>query len=409
MANVIAVDVTTNNVTFLDLPTEIRNQIYNLLLPGDLSSRSSSQRRKTSTSFMAACKQIYHEAVSILYGKKTFSIDVHSEGGVVTISYLDKRERFGELSRDSFCWLGRVEALRLYITAGCGRDVCDVQDALFTVFDGLKPNHKLKKMEIRIDVSSLTMEEYYQGFEDLTRNYLQRKSNEPPPPKPTTTVFRGHIAAFLTDPIRTIRNFGDADKRNGLMLHFGGRAGGSWRKMKEDVKQLIHSNDLVPNYKPFCQYFKVLRELRLKLADLREQRFGDCWDDALLIGSRVRGDVLALRHHHFALITSIEELCSEQIAKLEKTNDLSASRVREYFGNVSDAKVAEVRKMLKTTPKEDVVDSLRKERMDLITKVHSLSHQLTNVLPDGDTDTSFFAYSQVDEMLREWKRAGNLC
>jgi hypothetical protein len=59
---------------FLTLPGEIRNQIYHLLLiiPPPGIPRSLGGGPKIYPQILNACRQIYHEAIEILYGKNTF-------------------------------------------------------------------------------------------------------------------------------------------------------------------------------------------------------------------------------------------------------------------------------------------------------------------------------------------------
>ena len=59
---------------FLTLPGEIRNQIYNLLLiiPPPGVPRSLGGGSKISPQILNVCRQIYHEAIEVLYGKNTF-------------------------------------------------------------------------------------------------------------------------------------------------------------------------------------------------------------------------------------------------------------------------------------------------------------------------------------------------
>lgn len=59
---------------FLNLPGEIRNQIYELLLvvPAIPDSHALGQTPRVHPSILAVCRQTYHEAIKILYGSNTF-------------------------------------------------------------------------------------------------------------------------------------------------------------------------------------------------------------------------------------------------------------------------------------------------------------------------------------------------
>lgn len=68
---------------FLSLPTELSDQIYELVLPSKpIRPRAGGTRREISASinFLFACKQIYREALAILYAKGEFLINIRMDG-----------------------------------------------------------------------------------------------------------------------------------------------------------------------------------------------------------------------------------------------------------------------------------------------------------------------------------------
>jgi hypothetical protein len=135
--------------TFLDLPGELRNQIYHLLLPHQI--RPSLPLRidetKASTNFMAACRQVYDEAANILYGDGEFDLYVSTSRSV---EFLNIKFDSANVRKTNFSALNQVKVLNLRVSANDGTNICNVQDALFAVFDHLHANHKLHKQRLRL-------------------------------------------------------------------------------------------------------------------------------------------------------------------------------------------------------------------------------------------------------------------
>lgn len=150
-------------VTFLDIPGEIRNQIYGELLPdknvqaAERTKRLREDGQRTSTRFMATCHQVYAEAVSILYPQSVpdrLRLKVDSAG---TTTFLGKKTRLCATEPSNFSVITRAKSLSIEIEVGMSLasiDVCDVQDAMFNFAKILGGAHQLESIWVNIDIGS---------------------------------------------------------------------------------------------------------------------------------------------------------------------------------------------------------------------------------------------------------------
>ena len=303
-------------VTFLDLPGELRNQVYGYVLPdrGYFYPGGSLRKdeKKSSTNFMATCRQIHNEGASLLYGPKEFSVSISRDG---RISFPGQRINFSEIARANFAALNQIKVLNLYVAADDSINVPNVQDALFAFFGQLRSDHKLHTLQVHIDVSMSA--DNSQGYEIFTSNYAERmfKQNimrEFRDIQPGQ-ISRAHLAAFLTDPIRTIRNLRDGKKKGKFTLDFTGKTGRPWRDLQPEIRALVQGNSPVPDYKVFCRYFKVLRSLS-RAADSLDSVFSKRTKlGQKFAAPRIRGDIEALSRSHDFLIYAVDKLIAEKV------------------------------------------------------------------------------------------------
>ncbi|KAK4956731.1 hypothetical protein LTR10_006259 [Elasticomyces elasticus] len=368
-----------DRLSFLDLPAELRNQVYEELLPtietkwmypfGEVRVNSTD---KASTAFMATCKQVHEEAASILYAVDSHRVYISSSG---TVKFLDRTTASVDVQNANFAALNQVKVLHLHVSANDSRAVCDVQDALFKLFDHLRPNHKLHTLEVSINVD--TANDRYSGYEMFNSNYAERMfrqnlMREFADIRPGQ-LSRAHITAFLTDPLRTVRNLKDGRKKGKFTLDFAGKSGRPWRDILPEIRGLVQSDEPVPDYKVFCRYWEVLRSLQ----SVAEAAFGK--QDVKLLDkarnglccARIRGDITALKQNHDLLVAAVDGMVSAKVR---------GKPSRSY----QDAETLE--------------HELR--------EVAYLMLELASALPTDDADTSFFGYNRSDEALREWQTHG---
>ncbi|KAK3632727.1 hypothetical protein LTR56_016197 [Elasticomyces elasticus] len=354
--------------SFLDLPAELRNQVYEELLPAvetkwiyPLGEVRVNNRARASTAFMATCRQVHEEAASILYTVDSHRAYISSTGAV---EFLDKTTPFFDVPDANFAALNQVKVLHLHISANDSRTVCDVQDALFKFFEHLRPNHKLHTLEVSINID--TANDRYGGYEMFNSNYAERmfKQNlmrEFADIRPGQ-LSRAHITAFLTDPLQ--RKF---------TLDFAGKSGRPWRDILPEIRGLVQSDEPVPDYKVFCKYWEILRTI----LSVAEAAFGKqdmkSLDKALngLCCARVRGDIQALKQNHDLLITAVDGRIAAKMGGKPSTSYQDAETL-EY--------------------------ELR--------EIAYLMLELAWALPADDAYTSFFGYNRSDEALREWQTHG---
>ncbi|KAK5710231.1 hypothetical protein LTR17_019066 [Elasticomyces elasticus] len=363
-------------VSFLDLPPELRNQVYEELLPTIEYFVHSKDRKpknpETSTTFIATCKQVHEEAASTLYGGDHHAY-INRTGGVQV--FLEKTTACTRVSSARFAALNQVKVLSLEISTNDTRTMCDVQDTLFQFLEHLRPNHKLHTLEIRISVSMANDRNgdyvvYNSNYaERMFKQNLMREFADIRPGQ----LSRAHITAFLTDPLRTVRNLKDGRKKGKFTLDFAGKSGRPWRDILPEIRGLVQSDEPMPDYKVFCKYWEVLRSL----LSVTEAAFGK--QDVKLLDkarnglccARVRGDVRALKQNHDLLVAAIDGRIAAKVG---------GKPSRSY----QDAQTLE--------------HELR--------KMAYLMLELASALPADDANTSYFGYNRSDDALREWQTHG---
>lgn len=161
-------------LTFLDIPGEIRNQIYGELLPDkDFQTAATTANlrkdaRKTSTMFMATCHQVYEEAVSILYPKTiptALRVHVDSAG---TTTFLQHKTKLCSMKPYSLSATTRATRLSLQVEVRKSfqaTSTCDVQDAMFNLAAILKGGHQLEGISLTANIAYGTFDDYgYYGY-----------------------------------------------------------------------------------------------------------------------------------------------------------------------------------------------------------------------------------------------------
>ncbi|KAK4545449.1 hypothetical protein LTR36_002799 [Oleoguttula mirabilis] len=294
-----------------------------------------------------------------------------------SIRFEDQDVGFADASDpNSFPGLSDADELQLYIDTGnLARSVCDVQDAMFAYFSHIGPDHHLRTLDIHIDVS---MPQDQDGtYSIFTSNYAEVlfKQN-------IMREFRGirpgnlsrpHLTAFLTDPLRTIRSLHDGNKKGKLTLKYTGETGHPWKEIRTAVRELVLSDQVVPNYQIFIAYFTNLRPL-LEAAEWLSRTASPATFNRVeqlastLASSRIRADLHGFHAAHKALAEVLEGFVRKQ---------LDFSDAAHY-------------------------DSIQECEWKL-REVMYLLPELEAALPAREVDVSGFGYNEIDRKLREWK------
>lgn len=371
--------------TFFDLPGEIRNQIYAELLPNVPDPRQTytypnlrTDGSKTSTAFMASCKPVYEESSSVLYhfldiGEGELSVRIERDGSVF---FLGKDFKLATATSANFAAIKRAKKLEVSVSTSESSNtlsICDAQDALFIALSGnLETGHLLQSLDIRISTehpNDFGLGMFSSNFAGRMQSQsVMREFGRVVP----GDVSRAHVAAFLTDSLRTIRDIKDGKKTGKFKLDFAGKSGRPWREIEGQVRKLIQSDATaqVPDYKVFCDYFATLRQLR---AVTREGRViwipqRELWQ---LGRARIQGDVEGLHKRHHSMLESLK----------------TVEKVVLNHANADSSEHAELRE--------------QKCR-----EMFYLYQELEEKLPKKDADTSFFGYKIADDGLREWQKHG---
>ena len=259
----------SDKASFLDLPGELRNEVYGLLLPDvDLgwSYLPRSLRKdgeKTSTTFMASCKQVHAEAASILYGREVFYVDIDHEGEV---TFLNQHIEFANLHTADFSAVNQMKRLRIHIKGLEGRNVCDVQDVLFYFLDHLRPSHKLAALDVSLIVELHDPHQCEDYWQESYREAYQIAGNEENLLREFVCIRPGdisrlHLAAFLTDPLRTLRLRNDCGEKTGFELDFIASEVMPWRTMFSNLQALVQGDKPISDYGVFCRAWQSLRSV----------------------------------------------------------------------------------------------------------------------------------------------------
>lgn len=119
-----------------------------------------------------------------------------------------------------------INHLRLHISTGNdARSVIDTQDLLFAILHPFYQTHNLHSLAVRVSIG--TGNDI--GWEIFSSNYAQRMhaldmAREFRKINPGD-ISRAHIAAFLTDPLRSIRNVKNGKKQGKVTIEFAGDSG----------------------------------------------------------------------------------------------------------------------------------------------------------------------------------------
>ncbi|KAK3683055.1 hypothetical protein LTR37_020619 [Vermiconidia calcicola] len=246
--------------------------------------------QKTSTSFMATCKQVHDEATSLLYGSKGFEANVSRTGD---IRFLGQHVAFPEVLQANFAGLNKIEVLRMSIAGEAHETLCDVQDALFRFFSFLRQDHKLNTLDVRIYASMwVDWGHDFFIFNEADRLFTERPSSargiRP------GHFSRPHIASFLSDSLRTIRGLKKGKRR-------------------VKIRHLIQGDSTVPDYQLFCGYFEALRALDAVIKGTGKE-FEEAYRYTFGISyARLRGDMESFHRSHSNLTKTVHEGLEEQL------------------------------------------------------------------------------------------------
>ena len=331
--------------TFLDLPGELRNEIYALLLPVDRSFADDPRRKDGSracTAFMASCPQVRDEALDIIDGwvndagpvvVRLGGCDWVDDLGPVVFSIIEYRN----FSRLPF--IKHARRVRLLVDPWAHQgELGLVQDSLFSLLRHLQGEHNLQEVEVQIKIYRLDTHDlastaayyklapmgndgYLRGEHDLTARLSKEEQDCDRDETKVPKIAAGYFAAFCLDTMRCINGIEAMQQEGRLKIEVLGRVGHdkfrriySWTKLPH--LQLLGPDDPKHgDYLDFAPYFELVRGLRqhLDAGSLFGYKGGSPlnfeytrWEVGME-RSRVRGDVMAFRQHHQAAMDYLEE------------------------------------------------------------------------------------------------------
>lgn len=141
--------------------------------------------------------------------------------------------------------------------------ICATQDTLFAFVDRIPEAHCLRSLTVRITVVLpnenverpwIVSDVWPSSFLQLP-TILENKMIQP------GDLSRMHMIAFLTDPLRKIRQLGGGGKIKCVGLDFSGRTGTVWKEILIVVKDLVCGESDLKDYETFRRYFDGIRHL----------------------------------------------------------------------------------------------------------------------------------------------------
>jgi len=241
--HVAQVSLRLQRCSMVDLPAELRLQIYSYLLPTRTPFRTGA-RNKLYASFTRTCPQIYDEVSEAFYGSGTFVIYVDERvsskiGATVTILSRAVVEK-DIMTSNKFVALSRIKRLRLHIMPqNNAQSICHVRDALFAFVNRLRRMNNLASLDVV--VGSIT------DAGPISRG--ASSFNVP-----------GYLE-FITGPLRLLRGLGGAAQSGNFTLcytYFVGGKGDPLRDLEVQIRDAICSNRPLPNSDLFGDYLHAL-------------------------------------------------------------------------------------------------------------------------------------------------------
>jgi hypothetical protein len=382
-----------SRLSFLGSPPEVRNRIYEFLLPDRVSTlRPGRPLRadgsKCSVNILRCCRQTYEEAASCIYDNKPVFVVISDLTG--TVSWLNRGIQIHEAMNTNYESINKIRFLRIFVRAGFEAGACKVQDAMFHVLSFLRPDQqKLESIECMIRIA----DRYYGG--DHREPYINYDVNKIIRSASPGDVNLPHLAMFLLDPLKTLRISPEHCKPGALSVRliFGPGQAGFWPPLLNYVKDSLFSHKPIVNYKAFWEYSTTFSQLQTVFARVQGLHCVDGWmqwSSSRLPTCRVRGDVAGFRAEH-------EE---------------KAIMWRRFVDNAykwnTRVPVEEIWPMCFEKAKRTPTYHDQHTTEELLREAEYLMERLELCLPDEGTDTSFYGYALLDHMLRRVEAAGKI-
>ena len=307
--------------TFLDLPGELRNQIYNMLLPdNDVPCPSNwdrelfywskrRDRRTISTDFMLACRLVHHEALDILGGWISARPATIKTDGYV-LYFCRKQIRIHHLGDDALSFVKYIRNLRIFIEVGSPdyRGVCAIQDTLYDIARRLQ---SLRKLEIQMLLDTQKPFLLLDKAPEQDARFVKRQKEQMGCRHASLNYTCASILAFWMDPIWRIREVTD--------MHQKGRLKAVIRFTKEsphlrddiDCSQAMSvSRERHHDYLSFAPYFDCYKQVRRLVSELECIPGSPCLVLFDLVKdlacARVRGEMTRIDRIHRRLVSLLE-------------------------------------------------------------------------------------------------------
>jgi hypothetical protein len=323
------------SLTLLGLPAELRLHIYEFLLPQAIKDSETLEwptnglrldGEKCATSFLATCEQVHQEAVGLLYPNKPILVTVHGhdaelqEAGISIFGreYLTLGEVLGT---NIFEALRNINGMVVRVTTSVKPcSVVEIQDLLSALTKSLEGRiGTLHSLHLDLQISYVPGQMPIANPTDPKDLRLEFRRIQPG----SITRSRGHVAAFLTDPLMQLRGI------QSLTMDYPGHALPPWQDVYFRVHRATTSIDSTKtrDFNPFGPYYAKLSLLQATLPDGLPNRILEP-----LARARIQGDVAAFREAHYDLIRSVWALleASSRGAPIQQNEGIRARFERAY-------------------------------------------------------------------------------
>ena len=307
--------------TFLDLPGELRNQIYNMLLPdNDVPCPSNwdrelfywskrRDRRTISTDFMLACRLVHHEALDILGGWISARPATIKTDGYV-LYFCRKQIRIHNLGDDALSFVKYIRSLRIFIDVGSPdyRGVCAIQDTLYDIARRLQ---SLRKLEIQMLLDTQKPFLLLDKASEQDSRFVKRQKEQMSCRHASLNYTCASVLAFWMDPIWRIREVTEMHQEGRLKAVIRFTKGSPHLRDDIDCSQAMSvSRERHHDYLSFAPYFDCYKQVRVLVGGLEYIPGSPCLVVFDLVKdlacARARGEMTRIGQIHRRLVSLLE-------------------------------------------------------------------------------------------------------
>lgn len=313
--------------------------------------------------------------------------------------------------------LSRVKDLQIEVTTGNHpSSVCAVQDMLFAFVHRIPVDHVLRSLQITITVKmpndatsrnfmTADVWECPQEGLDIIHEYRFIEPGD---------LSRAHMIAFLTDPLKTIRNLNKGKRQKGMCtVKFHGSSGTILGDIPSKIAELVRGDAEVRDYEVFREHYAAMCDLidsmraAIPLASTDDETIDLTTIEPLAPLTPQKSTTIDLTTedsstHPDDKATSSSPPTTETLHNLHQS--LATARIRGNFYDLQQAQnklIALCDKLLELLSRSDPDSSEPGDevhaRRDMLAEKRGM---VIAFLPmEEESDVSFYGYAETDRVL----------